>query len=132
MKTPFKKTSLILTGSVPDSYECILTNEALCFIELLELKFRNTRLDLLSNRKKNQSEIDSGVFPDFLSETEEVRLSDWKINPMPNDLLDRRVEITGPVDRKMIINALNSNVKFLWLILKILTLLRGITLLLVK
>ena len=111
MKTPFKKTSLILTGSVPDSYECILTNEALCFIELLELKFRKTRLDLLSNRKKNQSEIDSGVFPDFLSETEEVRLSDWKINPMPNDLLDRRVEITGPVDRKMIINALNSNVK---------------------
>ena len=111
MNTPFKKTSLILTGSVPHSYESILTNDALCFIELLEIKFRKTRQNLLSNREKKQSEIDSGVLPDFLSETEEIRLSDWKINPMPNDLLDRRVEITGPVDRKMIINALNSNVK---------------------
>ena len=113
MKTPIplKKTSLIITGSTPHAYKSILTNKALCFIELLELKFRKTRQILLNNRKKIQSEIDLGNFPDFLPETEKIRTSDWKINPMPNDLLDRRVEITGPVDRKMIINALNSNVK---------------------
>ena len=102
MKTPFKKTSLILTGSVPHSYESILTNDALCFIELLELKFRETRQTLLSNREKNQSEIDSGGFPDFLLETEEIRSSDWKINPMPNDLLDRRVNLIVFFDKNWI------------------------------
>jgi malate synthase len=61
-----------------------------------------------------QREIDNGKFPDFLPETAEIRESDWKVAPIPKDLLDRRVEITGPVDRKMIINALNSGPVFSW------------------
>ena len=106
-----KKTSLIITAPICPEYESILTNDALCFIEKLELNFRKTRQTLLNNREEVQSKIDSGNIPDFLSETEQIRFKDWKINPIPDDLLDRRVEITGPVDRKMIINALNSGVK---------------------
>ena len=109
--TKRKKNSLIITAPISPEYESILTNDALCFIEKLELKFRKTRQTLLSDREKNQSKIDSGDIPDFLSETKQIRFKDWKINPIPDDLLDRRVEITGPVDRKMIINALNSGVK---------------------
>ena len=106
-----KKTSLIITAPIYPEYESILTNDALLFIEKLELKFRTTRQTLLNNREKVQSKIDSGDIPDFLVDTKQIRFKDWKINPIPDDLLDRRVEITGPVDRKMIINALNSGVK---------------------
>jgi malate synthase len=65
----------------------------------------------LEQRKVKQKEIDSGILPAFLSETEHIRNSDWTIAPLPQDLQDRRVEITGPVDRKMVINALNSGAK---------------------
>jgi malate synthase len=109
--TGIKKTSLIITAPICTEYESILTNDALCFIEKLELKFRKTRQRLLANREEVQSKIDLGETPNFLPETEKIRLKDWKINPIPKDLLDRRVEITGPIDRKMIINALNSDVK---------------------
>ena len=89
----------------------ILTKEALNFISVLESKFKDRRKDLLNDRKSKQSLIDNGQFPDFLSETKKIRESSWQVNPIPIDLKDRRVEITGPVDRKMIINALNSGVK---------------------
>ncbi len=89
----------------------ILTSGALEFAELFHQTFNSTRLELLEERKIRQSEIDAGHMPDFLTETEHIRQGDWKIAAMPDDLQDRRVEITGPVERKMIINALNSGVK---------------------
>ena len=89
----------------------ILTKEALDFIFKLENQFSNRRKDLLNQRKVRQLSIDNGNLPDFLNSTESIRTSDWKVSPIPKDLEDRRVEITGPVDRKMIINALNSGVK---------------------
>ena len=98
------------TLNIPRSNE-ILTDSALNFIFKLESKFQNTRKELLQQRNLNQKNIDNGIFPDFLDSTKHIRQSDWKINATPNDLQDRRVEITGPIDRKMIINALNSGVK---------------------
>ena len=89
----------------------ILSDEAIAFATLLHQTFNPTRLELLKKRQLRQSEIDAGNVPDFLTETEPIRQGDWKIKPVPHDLRDRRVEITGPVDRKMIINALNSGVK---------------------
>jgi malate synthase len=89
----------------------ILTKEALDFIFKLENQFSHRRKDLLNQRKVRQLSIDNGNLPDFLNSTESIRTSDWKVSPIPKDLEDRRVEITGPVDRKMIINALNSGVK---------------------
>lgn len=100
-----------ILGVVNADQEEILTPEALDFASLLHQKFNAVRVELLEKRKTRQSEIDSGHVPDFLTETEAIRRGDWKVAPLPVDLLDRRVEITGPVDRKMIINALNSGVK---------------------
>ena len=74
----------------------------------LERRFRATRRELLDRRLEVQRALDLGARPDFLPETREIRESNWRIAPVPADLEDRRVEITGPVDRKMIINALNS------------------------
>ena len=89
----------------------VLSNEAIEFATLLQKTFNPKRLEILQIREQRQAEINSGVMPNFLIETESIRKNDWKISPIPDDLKDRRVEITGPVDRKMIINALNSNVK---------------------
>ena len=100
-----------ILGTVNIEQKEILTSEALEFASYLHYKFNNTRLALLKKRKVRQTEIDAGLMPDFLPETESVRKSKWKTASIPSDLLDRRVEITGPVDRKMIINALNSGVK---------------------
>jgi malate synthase len=86
----------------------ILTPEAVRFVADLARRFSARRDQLLKLRAIRQHEIDSGHFPDFLSETAEIRAGDWKVAPIPHDLVDRRVEITGPVDRKMVINALNS------------------------
>ena len=86
----------------------ILTPEALRFVAKLSRRFSATREALLQKRVQRQAEIDAGKMPDFLPETEEVRKSKWTVDPAPKDLQDRRVEITGPVDRKMVINALNS------------------------
>ncbi len=95
-------------GPVTDQFSQILTPEAMEFVALLERTFGRRRLDLLDRRDERQAEIDAGVMPDFLPETEHIRNSEWTVAPIPEDLRDRRVEITGPVDRKMIINALNS------------------------
>jgi malate synthase len=86
----------------------ILTAEAQAFLLKLAARFESRRQELLARRRTVQREIDNGKFPDFLTETAEIRQREWKVAPIPKDLLDRRVEITGPVDRKMIINALNS------------------------
>ncbi|EOI3562114.1 malate synthase A [Cronobacter turicensis] len=89
----------------------ILTPEAVDFLTELVARFTPQRNSLLATRQQVQKEIDGGKLPDFLSETASIRNGDWKIRGIPEDLLDRRVEITGPVERKMVINALNANVK---------------------
>jgi malate synthase len=86
----------------------VLTPEARAFLLKLAARFEPRRQDLLARRRTVQQGIDQGKFPDFLPETAEIRQREWKVAPIPKDLMDRRVEITGPVDRKMIINALNS------------------------
>jgi len=86
----------------------ILTPEAIRFVAGLARRFTARRNQLLKLRAIRQKEIDAGHFPDFLVETAEIRGAEWKVASIPHDLLDRRVEITGPVDRKMVINALNS------------------------
>jgi len=113
MNHPVMETSMnteILTP-IQGRQKEILTSEALEFAALLHQTFNSTRLELLEGRKIRQAEIDAGHMPDFLTETEHIRQGDWKISVIPDDLQDRRVEITGPVDRKMIINALNSGAK---------------------
>lgn len=92
-------------------YDIVISDEALQFVLALHDKFDARRRELLEKRVETQTKLDNGWKPDFLAETENVRTSDWRVAPLPNDLLDRRVEITGPVDRKMIINALNSGAK---------------------
>jgi malate synthase len=100
-----------ILGPVSDEFAEILTPGALDFVAKLQRAFQPRRLELLERRKRVQAEIDAGWKPDFLPETREIRESEWKIAPVPDDLQDRRVEITGPVDRKMVINALNSGAK---------------------
>jgi len=102
---------LVVNSDSIKGLDLILTNEALDFIFHLESIFGDRRKSLLQTRIKRQVDIDNSKFPNFLIETKNIRSSDWKVAPIPKDLLDRRVEITGPVDRKMIINALNSGVK---------------------
>ena len=95
-------------GPVTGAYREILTPEALKFVATLAREFNGRREELLQRRKVRQQELDAGKLPAFLPETATVRQAEWKVAPIPKDLQDRRVEITGPVDRKMIINALNS------------------------
>ncbi len=97
-----------VSGPVTEDFSQVLTSEALSFVGTLSREFDSRRRELLARRMAVQAEIDDGKMPDFLPETREIRESDWKIASVPADLQDRRVEITGPVDRKMIINALNS------------------------
>jgi malate synthase len=100
-----------ITGRLSLGYSDILTPEALKFLKALHENFNERRKELLQRRKEKQEAIDRGVFPTFLPETAHIRNSDWTIAPLPADLQDRRVEITGPVDRKMVINALNSGAR---------------------
>lgn len=101
-------TSTRILGEVNPDYETILTEDALAFLANLATQFTPRVKELLSLRQKRQAELDSGISLDFLSETAEVRNSGWIVAPLPADLQDRRVEITGPVDRKMVINGLNA------------------------
>jgi len=89
----------------------VLTPEAVDFVVGLQRAFNARRKELLAARVVRQKQLDAGERPDFLPETKTIRESEWTVAPLPADLLDRRVEITGPVDRKMIINALNSGAK---------------------
>jgi malate synthase len=92
-------------------YQDVLTFEAQQFLLALHHNFNEQRLKLLADREIEQAYFDAGNFPSFPDETKSIRISDWVCAPLPADLLDRRVEITGPVDRKMVINALNSGAK---------------------
>jgi malate synthase len=97
-----------IRGEFAPGYDEILSPGALAFIATLERTFGAERRRLLALRTARQARLDAGEKPDFLAATASVRAGDWTVAPLPQDLLDRRVEITGPVDRKMIINALNS------------------------
>lgn len=99
---------LELTKQVDPRYAHILTEGALQFVAALEDTFGTRRAELLDERMKRQARYDAGELPDFLEDTRDIRNSDWTILNTPSDLQDRRVEITGPVDRKMMINAFNS------------------------
>src|SRR5471032_1340497 len=96
-----------IDGAIKPGFEKVLTKEAVSFLAELQRKFNARREELLAARVERQNKLDAGEKPDFLKETARIRESDWTVAPLPKDILDRRVEITGPVDRKMIINALN-------------------------
>jgi malate synthase len=99
---------VVLGGPVRPQYAPILTTDALAFVADLVRTFRPRVKELLARRRERQARFDAGEKPDFLPETASVRAGDWKVAALPKDLLDRRIEITGPTDRKMVINALNS------------------------
>ena len=101
----------IVAPVTPEAAGRVLTPEALAFVADLERQFGARRRELLDQRRLRQARFDAGERPDFLKETRRVREMDWRVAPAPVDLTDRRVEITGPVDRKMIVNALNSGAK---------------------
>jgi malate synthase len=102
---------VVVTGEISQGVSQILTHKALTLIAKAHREFNARRIELLRRREQRQNELDAGRLPDFLSETSEIRESSWSAAPIPPDLQDRRVEITGPTDRKMIINALNSGAK---------------------
>ena len=97
-----------ITGRITPEFREILTPEAVAFAVKLQRAFGGRRAELLAKRASRQADFDAGKLPDFLPETRAVRDGDWTCAPVPADIQDRRVEITGPVDRKMIVNALNS------------------------
>jgi malate synthase len=96
------------TAPIPEQFAEILTPEAVAFVAKLSREFSGRVDELLAKRAERQKRIDAGELPDFLPETRDIREGDWKIAPIPDDLQERRVELTGPPDRKMTINALNS------------------------
>ena len=98
---------IAINGPMPAEYQSILTPQAVTFIAKLARKFEARRQELMAQRAQRQREFDAGKFPDFLPETRSIRESEWTVGPIPADLQNRRVEITGPTDRKMVINALN-------------------------
>jgi malate synthase len=101
-------SGIAIKGPLGPRHGEILTKDALAFVAELHRTFNAKRHELLARRADMQHRFDGGALPDFLPETRAVREGNWKIASLPKDLLDRRVEITGPVDRKMVINALNS------------------------
>ncbi|WIM10025.1 malate synthase A [Enhydrobacter sp.] len=96
-----------IDGAIQPGFERVLTRDALAFLADLQRRFNARREELLAARVERQKRLDAGEKPDFLRDTAQIRENDWTVAPLPKDILDRRVEITGPVDRKMIINALN-------------------------
>ena len=97
-----------ISGAIKPGFERVLTPEALALVAKLSRKFEPRRQALLAKRVERAQRLDAGERPDFLAETVHIRNGDWKIAPIPKALECRRVEITGPVERKMVINALNS------------------------
>src|SRR3712207_1855794 len=96
-----KPSRLKVLGETRPGFEEILTKDALAFVEELVVRFGGRVDELLARRREAQARFDQGVKPDFLPETKDIRSGDWTVAPLPKDILDRRVEITGPVDRKM-------------------------------
>src|SRR5215470_14666498 len=107
-KTANLPAGVAISGAIRPEYAQILTPGALGFVAMLHRQFETRRQELLARRAGRQREFQAGKLPDFLPETKSIRDSSWKVADQPKDLLDRRVEITGPTDRKMVINALNS------------------------
>jgi malate synthase len=100
-----------ILGALNEKTSKVLSKEAAVFLVLLQRTFNQTRKDLLQKRVVRQAEIDRGILPDFLPETKHIRENDaWRGAPPAPGLADRRIEITGPVDRKMVVNALNADV----------------------
>lgn len=104
-------SGITVRGSWSSRYGEILTPEAIAFVADLQRKFNETRKRLLKLRAERQKRFNDGEVPNFLADTKHIREGAWKVAPIPHDLQDRRVEITGPVDRKMVINALNCGAK---------------------
>src|SRR3954449_2572396 len=102
MTTAAALTDLAL--SLAEREREILTPEAVMFLRELHKRFEGVRTGLLERRRERQQYFDSGGFPRFLPETQHIRDADWTVAPIPDELLDRRVEITGPTERKMVIN----------------------------
>src|SRR5215469_6791864 len=100
--------ALTVLTAAPEGAEKVLSRDALAFLESLHRRFDSRRQELLAARGERQKAFDRGEMPDFLPSTKSIRGGDWKVAPTPNDLQKRHVEITGPVERKMMINALNS------------------------
>jgi malate synthase len=111
MSEVIQQNKIKIHAPCKEAHQEILSTKALDFLQQLHERFNGRRLQLLERRRVRQREIEEGKLPDFLPETRAIREADWKVSPLPPDLLDRRVEITGPVSRKMIINALNSGAK---------------------
>ncbi|MEM9705575.1 MAG: malate synthase A [Pseudomonadota bacterium] len=106
-----ERSGLTFTGELTPQDDEILTPEACAFLKSLVDAFADERDSLLAARREWQAKVDAGALPDFRPETADIRNGDWRCGPLPKALLDRRLEITGPVDRKMVINALNADVK---------------------
>src|SRR6476661_2476327 len=110
MSAPADPAIVVENVDVPGAAE-ILTPDALAFVADVQRRFGRERISLLEARHERQKELDAGVLPDFLRGTADVRSGDWIVAPAPADLDDRRVEITGPAEPKMMINALNSGAR---------------------
>jgi malate synthase len=100
-----------IRGAIDSGFDQILTRDALALVAKLQRELGNRRIECLKRRQERQARLDAGESLDFLSETKHIRDGDWTCAAIPADLRDRRVEITGPTDRKMVINALNSGAK---------------------
>jgi len=111
MSTPNYGPGIEISGRITPEFARILTPEAVAFAARLQRAFGGRRNELLARRAVRQAELDAGKLPDFLPETRAIREGSWTCAPIPADIVDRRAEITGPVDRKMVINALNSGAK---------------------
>ena len=111
LMTPQYGPGIDISARVTPEYAEILTPEAIAFAAKLQRAFVDRRAGLLARRAARQRDLDAGKLPDFLPETRAIREAEWSCASVPADILDRRVEITGPVDRKMIINALNSGAR---------------------
>jgi len=111
ISAPHQIPGVQILGKITSEYAEILTPEAIAFVAKLCRAFEPRRQELLAKRVQRQIELDAGKLPDFLPETRNIREGEWTVKPQPIDLQDRRVEITGPVERKMVINALNSGAK---------------------
>ncbi|HLF22427.1 MAG TPA: malate synthase A, partial [Burkholderiales bacterium] len=98
---------VVIRGRLTPAYADILSAQALAFVAKLARKFEQRRRELMAARTGRQAEFDAGRMPDFLAHTKSIRDSEWIVAPVPRALQDRRVEITGPTERKMVINALN-------------------------
>jgi malate synthase len=111
MSTPTYGPGIEISGRITPEFAAILTPAAVAFAAKLQRAFGGRRNELLARRAVRQADLDAGKLPDFLPETRAIREGNWTCGPIPADIVDRRAEITGPVDRKMVINALNSGAK---------------------